>query len=245
MLRLEQISKRYCKRGRSTVALDDVSLELGRGEIVGIFGGSGSGKTTLLRIAAGLEQPDSGVVTYKGERMDEMSVAQLRRYRRREVGCVWSGQPWVSGLSVLEHVALPLLIDGCEHRVAYRLARKSLLACEVDDCVLADPEEISDGERQRVAIAQALVIEPRLLLADGVVSNLSLAEQERIMTLLASLANEAKVAVLVTDTGAGTMLRAEPILYLRDGKLITGSGAPTTDNLYRLPTAAPRTAADA
>jgi putative ABC transport system ATP-binding protein len=226
--------------------LDDVSLELDRGQITGIFGPSGSGKTTLLRIAAGLEAPDSGIVTYKGERMDQMSAAQLRRYRRREVGCVWTGQSWVPGLSVLEHVELPLLVDDCEHRVAQRLARKFLLACEAEQCIGLDPEELSDGERQRVAIARALVIEPRLLLADGVVSNLSLVEQEGIMTLLASLAREAKVAVLVTDTGAGAMLRADPIVYLRDGKLLSADPLADTGKVYALPTAASRrSAADA
>jgi putative ABC transport system ATP-binding protein len=213
---------------------------------MGIFGPSGSGKTTLLRIAAGLETPDSGIATYKGERMDEMSAAQHRRYRRRDVGCVWTGQPWVPGLRVLEHVELPLLVDGCEHRVAKRLARKFLLACEAEQCVDLNPEELSDGERQRVAIARALVIEPRLLVVDGAVSGLSLVEQEAIMTLLASLALEAKVAVLVADTGAGEMLRADPILYLRDGRLISADPSDQTGKVYRLPTATSRrSAADA
>ena len=91
------------------------------------------------------------------------------------------------GLSVHEHVELPLLVDGCETRVASRLARKFLLACEADQCVDLTPEELSDGERQRVAIARALVTEPRLLLVDGAVSGLSIVEQEAIMELLASL----------------------------------------------------------
>jgi ABC-type lipoprotein export system ATPase subunit len=221
-------------------------MELSRGQIMGIFGPSGSGKTTLLRIAAGLEAPDSGTVTYKGERMHEMSPLQQRRYRRREVGCVWAGQPWVPGLSVSEHVELPLLVDGCEHRAAKRSARKFLLACEAEQCAESKPEELSDGERQRVAIARALVIEPRLLLVDSAVSGLSVVEQEAIMTLLASLASEAKVAVLVADTGVGEMLRADPILYLRDGKLISSDPAGDPAKIYKLPTAVSRRfAADA
>jgi putative ABC transport system ATP-binding protein len=240
ILGLERVSKRYPRPSGDRVALENVSLELGRGQIMGIFGPSGSGKTTLLRIAAGLEAPDGGVVTYKGERLDEMSAAQHRRYRRRETGCVWTGQPWAPGLSVLEHVALPLLVDGCEHRVARRQAHEVLLACEAEQCADLDPESLSDGERQRVAIARALIGEPRLLLADGVVSNLSVVEQEQIMTLLAALAREAKVAVLVTDTGAGAILYADPILYLRDGRLLSSDPPSEAGKLYTLPTAASR-----
>jgi putative ABC transport system ATP-binding protein len=246
ILRLDGISKRYLRPSGERIALDDVSLELRRGEILGVFGATGSGKTTLLRIAAGLEPPDSGVVTYKGERLDQMSTAQKRRFRRREVGCVWGGQPWLPGLSVLEHVALPLLVDGCDHGTAERLARNFMLACEAEQCTEADPLELSDGERQRAAIARALVTEPRLLLVDRAVSNLSLVEQDTIMALLASLARDARLAVLVTDTGAGAVLRAHAILYLRDGRLATVDSPAELGKLYQLPSAAERRfAADA
>jgi putative ABC transport system ATP-binding protein len=246
ILRLEQVCKRYQRRSECKLALDHVSLELKRGQILGIFGPSRAGKTTLLRIAAGLETPDSGTVAYKDERMDEMSVAQHRRYRRREVGCVWSGEPWMPGLSACEHVELRLLIDGCENRAAGRLARKFLLACEAEECVDLSPEDLSDGERRRVAIARALVTEPDLLLVDGVVSGLSLIEQEEIMALLASLAYDAKVAVLVADTGAGEILCADPILYMRDGKFISADPSDGRGKLYRLPTpASSPSAADA
>ena len=236
ILRLEQVCKSYRRRDGSKVALDHVSLELGRGQIMGIFGPSGAGKTTLLRIAAGLEAADSGSVTYKGECLSAMSVGQHRRYRRREVSCVWTGAPWVPGLKVCEHVELPLLIDGCESRAAGRMARKFLLACDADGCADLNPEELSDGERQRVAIARALATEPRLLLVDGAVSGLSIVEQEEIMALLASLAHEAKVAVLVTDTGASQILRANPVIYMRDGKLIGADPLDETGKLYTLPT---------
>lgn len=169
MLRTEHVSKRYARAGQSRVALDDVSIELSRGQVMGIFGPSGAGKTTLLRVIAGLEEPDSGVISYKGERLDQMSARAKRRYRRREVGCIWAGQSWPTGLSVLEHVSLPLLVDGADHVAAERLARKFLLACDAEQCIGVDPHELSDGERQRVAIARSLVTEPRLIVADGAV----------------------------------------------------------------------------
>jgi ABC-type lipoprotein export system ATPase subunit len=240
ILRIERVSKRYPRAGKSRLALQDVSIELHAGHVAGIFGASGSGKTTLLRIAAGLEAPDSGSVAYKGERLDLMSARAQRRYRRREAGCVWGTQPWASGLSVLEHVALPLLVDGHDYRSAERLARKFLSACEAEHCIGVEPAKLSDGERQRVAIARALVIEPRLILADAAVSNLSLIEQEALMRLLRSLAREAKVAVLITDTGAGAMLGADSILYLREGKLAGDDPAAQEGEVVWLPGAAPR-----
>jgi ABC-type lipoprotein export system ATPase subunit len=243
LLSLHQVSKRFQTPSGERVALDGVSLELQRGQIVGIYGPSGSGKTTLLRIAAGLQAPDSGTVTYDGERLDEMPAAERQRYRRREISCVWTAQSWQERLSVLDHVAVALLVDRRDHRGAERRAREALLACEVEHCADMQLGELSDGERQRVTIARALVTEPRLLLADRPACGLSLIEQEAIMTLLAALAREAKVAVLIADSDAEALLRAEPLLYLRDGKLINPESASGRGKVYRFPAAGSRAAA--
>ncbi len=245
MLRLERVSKRYRRPGGDRVALDDVSLEVDRGQIAGIFGPSGSGKTTLLRIAAGLQKPDSGSVSYNGERVDRMSSAERMRFRRREIACVWAAESTSNGLSVLDHVAVPLLVDRRDHRVAERQAREVLLACEVEQCADMDLHELSGGERQRVSIARALITEPRLLLADGPASTLSLVEQEAIMLLLSSLAREAKVAVLITDSNAGALIGAKPILYLCDGKLVNPEPTSERGRVYQFPRRSPRAAADA
>jgi putative ABC transport system ATP-binding protein len=243
MLRLEQISKRYPRPGgQSRVALDAVSLEVERGQIVGLFGPSGAGKTTLLQIAAGLQRPDEGAVVYDGERLDAMSASERMRFRRREVACVWSGQPVQKRLGVLDHVALPLLVDGRDHRTATRLAGEALLVCEVSHCAHMELHELSGGEHQRVAIARAIVTEPRLLLADCPVSNLSLIEQEQIMLLLAGLAHEARTAVLITDRNAQALMRADPILYLRDGRLVDPEPMSERGRVYRFPSAGSRRA---
>jgi ABC-type lipoprotein export system ATPase subunit len=247
ILRLQDISKRYPRPGGSSkVALDRVSLEVDRGQIMGVFGPSGSGKTTLLRIAAGLQLPDSGSVTYDGERLEEMSARERMRFRRQEIACVWATESWQERLRVFEHVQMPLLVDRRNRRVAERRAREVLLACEADQCAEMELHKLSDGERQRVAIARALVTEPRLLLADGPASSLSLIEQEAIMVLLSSLAREAKVAVLLTDSDAEALLRADPILYLADGKLVNPEPTSEPGKIFRFPAGGSRrTAADA
>jgi putative ABC transport system ATP-binding protein len=243
MLRLEGVSKRYSRPDGARIALDDVSLSLDRGQLLGVFGPSGAGKTTLLRVASGLRSPDSGAVVYNGERLDQMPARELARFRRREISCVWVTQAWQERLSVLDHVALPLLVDGCGRRSTERRVREALLACAVERCADMELRDLSDGERQRVALARGLVTEPRLLLADGPTSSLSLSEQEDIMSLLAALAREARVAVLVTASDAQTLSQADPVLYLRDGKLIGSESASTGGKLYRFPTLRSRQAA--
>jgi putative ABC transport system ATP-binding protein len=246
ILRLEQISKRYPRpRGKCKVALDGVSLEVDRGQIAGVFGPSGAGKTTLLRIAAGLQTPDDGIVTFDGEHLDTMSASERMRFRRREVACVWSEQPLQERLDVLDHVALPLLVDGRDRRHATRLASEALLACEASHCAHAELHELSGGEHQRVAIARAIVTEPRLLLADCPTSNLSVIEQEEIMLLLAGLAYEARTAVLITDRNLQALMRADPIWYLRDGRLVDTEPIDKAGRVYPFPSASSRRASSA
>jgi putative ABC transport system ATP-binding protein len=243
ILQLDAVSKRYKRPGGTRTALDAVSLSLDRGQLMGVFGPSGAGKTTLLRIASGLRGPDSGTVTYNGERLDRMSTKERTRFRRREIACVWASEVWQERLRVCDHVALPLLIDGCARRSAERRVREALLACEAERCAEMELRELSDGERQRVAIARALVTEPRLLLADGPTSNLSLVEREGIMVLLSALARQARVAVLITASDAQALLRADPVLYLRDGKLVGSEGAQERGKVYSFPPVRSRQAA--
>ncbi len=220
MLRVERVSKRFGSGKRERVALREVSLDVARGEMVGLFGPSGAGKTTLLRIAAGLLEPDSGKVSYAGERLSALSAGERNRLRRREIAGVWTGQERWEKLRVLDHVMFPLLVDRRERRTAQRRAREALLACEADHCANLDVEALSDGERQRVELARALVSEPRLLLADSPASRLSLLERESMMALLASTARDGRVAVLVAESSAEALVGADRILMLRDGELV-------------------------
>jgi putative ABC transport system ATP-binding protein len=235
LLSLKRVSKRFERKGAaSKVVLTDVSVELERGQILGVYGPSGAGKTTLSQIAAGLLTPDDGEVRYDGRRLDELPAGEWKRLHRQEIACVWPTQSAKAGLEVLEHVAMPLLIDRHDHRGATRRAREALAACEAELCAGMMLNELSDGERERVAIARAIVIEPRLLIADGPARNLSLVEQEAIMVLLASLARLG-VGVLVTDSDSEALIRAKPILYLKGGRLVNAPIAAKGGNVYEFP----------
>src|SRR5580704_1823541 len=162
MLLLQGISKRYQDSGSGRLALEDVSLRVRRGQLVGLYGPSGAGKSTLLRIAAGLLAPDSGQVLYGGARLDQMSTGERQRLRRREISCLWGAGESQARLTAIDHVAVALLVDGRDHRRAIRAAREALLACEVEQCAQMELRELSGGERQRVEIARAIVTEPKL-----------------------------------------------------------------------------------
>jgi len=246
LLSLDRVSKRFERSsGARKLALTDVSLELERGQILGIYGPSGAGKTTLLRIAAGLLAPEDGEVTYDGRRLNELPAGELMRLRRREIASVWAAETPPAGLEVLEHVAMPLLVDDRDHRGAALRAHEALAACEADQCAEMTLEELSDGERQRVAIARAIVIEPRLLLADGPARNLSLVEQESIMVLLSSLARDARVAVLVTDSDSETLLGADSVHYLLGGRFVNPAASTQAGKIYQFPGRSRQAAADA
>lgn len=209
---------------------------------MGVFGPSGSGKTTLLKVAAGVLATDSGLVSYEGQQLSMMSSDERQRIRRREISCLWSSQPVQGRADVLEDVRLPLLVDGQDWRLADRRAKDALVVCGAENCAGMEMHELSDGERQRVALARALVTGPRLLLADGPAANLSLIEQDEIMALLSSIAREENRAVLVTDVDAEALARAEPILYLREGKLVTPEPISERGQLYQFPSGPTRRA---
>src|SRR5258708_12633054 len=115
LLRVEHVTKRYARPAGERVALDNVSLTVDRGQMIGVFGPSGSGKTTLLRIASGLQRPDHGAVIYNGQRLDAMSSAERIRFPRREVACVWSDGSTPPRLPLIHHPPLSLLPHPPHH----------------------------------------------------------------------------------------------------------------------------------
>ena len=197
-----------------------MTLEIEHGEFIGILGETGSGKTTLLRLAAGLETPDKGSVTYQGRELDDIDETDIENYRREEVGCVWGKSQFYPGLSVLENVAAPLLFGKKDHRKAERSAYDALMTVDAENLASLKPAELTELECRRVSLAKALVASPRLLLVDELAHGLDFYEQDWLLATLQGLANDSKIAVLVVDSEAIALFRATPLLYLREGELL-------------------------
>lgn len=237
LLTLERVSKRYRRGRREVVALDDVSLTIEAGELVAIWGVPRSGRTTLLRIAAGLEQPDGGAVRF-GDRAISSDDGLAPG-----IGFVHVELANGGGQSILDHVAMPLLARGTAPEVALARAALQLERVGAATCARLQPRELEPTERVRVAIAQALVTSPRLLLVDDPTRHVDLLEREAVLLLVRSIA-DGNVAVLMTTgeamgvsgvdralTISGGILRAEAaaesgnVVALHGGSRANGGGA--------------------
>ena len=205
----------------STVALDGASVEVGAGEIVAIMGASGSGKSTLLHCLAGILRPDGGEVHYRGKRLDLLSESERSRLRRDEFGFVFQFGQLVPELSALENVTLPLRLGGMRRRDAERTASGWLERLEVAAVAANQPGELSGGEAQRVAVARALVIGPRVVFADEPTGALDSLNGERVMTLLVEAARSAGTSVVLVTHEARVAAYADREIVMRDGGVVT------------------------
>jgi len=214
LLTLERVCKRYRRGRRDVTALDDVSLAIAPGELVAVWGMPRSGRTTLLRIAAGLEQPDRGAVRFGGK-------ALMRGHDDgipSGIGYVHVGLASVGGESILDHVAMPLLARGVAPEIARARAMLQLERVGAAACAQLQPRELEPTERVRVAIAQALVTGPRLLLVDDPTRHVDLLEREAVLLLVRSVA-DGEVAVLMTTGEAMGVSGVDRALTISGGVL--------------------------
>ncbi|MGX1855711.1 ABC transporter ATP-binding protein [Streptomyces sp. NPDC055299] len=212
LLSAQDVRKAY---GR-TVALDGAEFSVHPGEVVAVMGPSGSGKSTLLHCLAGIVAPDSGSIVYNGREMAGMSDAERSLLRRSEFGFQF-GQ-LVSELTCVENVALPLRLNGMSRKEAERNALTRMERLEVDALAKKRPGEISGGQGQRVAVARALVTDPRLLFADEPTGALDSLNDERVMELLTEAARSTNAAVVLVTHEARVAAYSDREVVVRDGK---------------------------
>ncbi len=220
-LRFVSVRKQYALGEGTIRALDELTLEVPRGEFVAVVGRSGSGKSTLLNLAAGIDVPTRGEVWVDGRELSKLSDDDLTRQRRDRVGMVYQFFNLLSTLSVRENVALPLLLGG--GRRADALARADRLIDEVGLAHRRDsrPHMLSGGEMQRAAIARALVHEPALVLADEPTGNLDSRAADQIVNVLAELGRGHGVTVVLVTHSREAAAAAERIVELRDGRVVS------------------------
>jgi len=219
MLELRDVVKHYRAAGEEVAAIDGVSLTIAPGEIVAVRGPSGSGKTTLLLLSAALLKPEQGTIRFAGRDLAALSGDEACDFRFEQVGFIAQATRLMSHVSAVENAAMDLMLGGLARREAKDRASEYLKRVGLSDRLDHTPEQLSAGQRQRVAIAGALATDPKLILADEPTGNLDSAASHEIVELLAEIAHEHGACVLLVTHDAEAAVLADRCLTLRDGTL--------------------------
>jgi putative ABC transport system ATP-binding protein len=217
MMELREVTKLYQQGRRVVHALRGVDLTVEAGEFVSIMGPSGSGKSTLLHLLGGLDTPTSGRAFFDGRDLQALSDRQRTLLRRSKIGFVFQFFNLLPTLTAAENVALPLLLAGQSRARSRQSAQAALDGVGLSERAGHFPEEMSGGEMQRVAIARALVTEPDAVLCDEPTGNLDSATSKEILTLLRSLPEAGRRAVVVVTHDPQAAAYGDRVIHIRDG----------------------------
>lgn len=220
VIKLKEISRVYGFGDASTVALEDVSLEIAKGEFVAIMGPSGSGKSTLMNLIGMLDRPTHGDYLLDGRKISRMSQKGLAKLRREKVGFIFQSFNLLPRLTAIDNVALPLTYKGMAHVKRLELAASMLENVGLKERQYYLPNQLSGGQVQRVAVARALVNKPSIVLADEPTGNLDTASSIRIMELLKEIHEAGNTIVMVTHNPELAEY-AERFVLMRDGTIET------------------------
>lgn len=223
LLEVINVKKIYSTRfgGNKVQALTNVSFSVEEGEFVAIMGESGSGKTTLLNILASLDRPTEGEVLLEGKSIVQLSEKEISAFRRKNLGFVFQDFNLLDTFSIRDNIYLPLVLAGEDYREMEQKIRPIAKALGITDILEKYPYEVSGGQKQRTAVARALITEPRLVLADEPTGALDSKSGEQVMELFQSL-NDEGVSILMITHDAGIAGYAGRKVEIRDGILRQG-----------------------
>lgn len=219
VLSCTNISRSYKQGDHVLTVLKDLNLYVKPGEKVAITGASGSGKTTLLNLLGGLDKPDTGDVSIRGQSLNDLAGLDLDRIRNHELGFVYQFHHLLGEFSALENVAMPLIIAKMQFNQALKKAEELLTKVGLGERLEHKPSELSGGERQRVAIARALVNEPSCVLMDEPTGNLDRGTAAEIQNLLLALNEQMDTSIVLVTHDPQLARRMDRVLSLSNGRL--------------------------
>ena len=220
VLECRQLGKTF---GEGDVALNilrDIDFTVNTGERIAITGVSGSGKSTLLHLLGGLDEPTSGDVSITGQSLASLSPVQLGRLRNKTLGFIYQFHHLLPEFTATENVAMPLLVGGVRPAQAREQAESLLARVGLSARLTHKPGEMSGGERQRAAVARALVTQPACVLADEPTGNLDRQNAEQVYALMLELNQEFGTSLLVATHDSLIAERMDRVVRLEDGRLI-------------------------
>jgi putative ABC transport system ATP-binding protein len=222
MLKLEHISKVYQAAEVQTAALDDISLEVPRGQFLAVMGPSGCGKSTLLNILGMIDSPTAGNYWFMGEDIARCSEQDLTLRRRAGVGFVFQNFNLVDDLNVAENVEVALIYRRVPLAERRRRVQAALERVDLAHRARHMPRQLSGGQQQRVAVARALVSDPRVILADEPTGNLDSANGDAVMNMLTGVAGSGTTIIMVTHSQQHAA-RADRVINMLDGRFVDGT----------------------
>ena len=214
IITLQNVSKSFGQNSSSILVLEDLSLDLKKGESLALVGASGSGKSTLLHVICGLEKPNKGNVYIKGVNITDLSTDERSLFRGKEVGFVYQFHHLLPDLTALENIALPAMLSGIGKEEAFEISASLLEQVNLDDKKENRPNELSGGERQRVAIARAMSNNPSCLIMDEPTGNLDKKNVENFMNLLMDMVSTREIALIIATHDNNVSSRLDKLLNL-------------------------------
>lgn len=220
ILECQNLTKRFQQGDLDVNVLKGIDLVINRGERVAVMGSSGSGKSTLLHLLGGLEQPSQGKVILTGESIYDISATKLSRLRNKSLGFIYQFHHLLGEFTILENVAMPVLIAGKSVKQAQSDAAELLRRVGLGHRLEHKPGELSGGEKQRAAVARALINHPSCVLADEPTGNLDSKTAEQIYQLMLELNQELHISFLVVTHDLTLAERMDRVLRMEDGLIV-------------------------
>jgi putative ABC transport system ATP-binding protein len=219
LIEVSHLRKVYMDEAAETVALEDISFDIKKGEFVAIMGPSGSGKSTLLHMLGFLDEPTDGTYNFDGKRSTSYTPEEIARLRNGKMGFVFQSFNLLARTSVLQNVRLPLLYSSQPEKNWDHLAMQAIESVGLEHRLKHEPSELSGGEKQRVAIARALVNNPQVIFADEPTGNLDSRSGQMVMQTIQRLNEELGHTIILITHETHTAEHAERIIRIKDGEV--------------------------
>ena len=221
IIEVRDLYKIYQVGSNRVHALNGVSFDIYKGEFVAVVGTSGSGKSTLLNMLAGLEPPTKGTIQIAGKRIDRMNERQLVAFRRNNVGFIFQSYNLLNTMNGIENVAMPLMFRGVPKAKREKQAAKYMKLMNVLDQAKHMPNQMSGGQQQRIGIARALVMEPKIIFADEPTGNLDSHTTMDVLHLMQRLVREQQQTLVMVTHDNTLASYADKQIRIVDGKIVS------------------------